>query len=188
MEVTYALTMNDIYRFEAFLKRRRPIRHLGTLPSILLPSGVVLLLALTQSGASLSDPAVWGIALAFLLLWTPLLLWLVRRTGVRRNARALGRVTVRLLRDGLFVAGDLTETKYRWRGISEIADAPKYLYFFISPLVAVIIPKDAFGGVEAVHGFLAHARGLWSSGGESDVPLMPPDSRETWPPPPQRLA
>lgn len=101
------------------------------------------------------------------------LLWLIGypsyyRWTIKRNARriysqsesksVLGAHTIAIGPEGVSERTAVGESRIAWSGIERIEDDDEYLFLYIGPLVAHVIPKRAFKTAEDANAFLHQAQ------------------------------
>ncbi len=185
LEVTYALEKSDYLQYNKFVISRVPALKWQVLfrfffvPAVIGAEFFVLHLAFFYALIFL------GVALG----WVSYLLWVQRRTVIAQaQARpgALGLHTVSLQPDGFYSQSAVQDTRVKWQNITEVADSPQMIAFFLSPRFGFIVPKRAFADPAQAQAFLETARAYRRSAYDGTPPVLP-DAPVSWPPAPQRM-
>ena len=171
MEIEYELTKDDLYAFQwrsAFTSSRA--RRQGWKPYAFL-FVFLLLVGLLQSygpdgfNFSLLNFAVLLIAFPIVALTT----WLTTRITVRRfinktlkeekpERGQLGKHKVVLSETGVVESTAVNESSRTWAGIDRIEQNQDYIFIYVAPLQAIIIPKRAFKDATAAEAFLEFSK------------------------------
>lgn len=104
----------------------------------------LFLLALFVAGPAASDRYVRG----------------VYKTGANRGT--IGEHEIEIDEDGLVERTEVSETRQSWRGVERIDETETHAFFFVSPLMAYIIPKQSIITGDPVT-FIATAKTFWRS-------------------------
>jgi len=116
--------------------------------------------------------AVSRISFGFILVALPivfLLQWLLERWVIKRTIRSLlkderpdrgqlGRHRVVLGEDGLVESTAVNESRTAWAGVDRVEQSPDYIFIYISPATAHVIPKRAFSDPQEAEAFFRLAR------------------------------
>ena len=112
------------------------------------------------------------IGFVFLAVTVPVVLllqWVLERWLIRRFLRqmlkderpgrgALGRHWVVLSDYGVTESSAVNETRTSWAGVDRVEQSADYIFIYITPASAHVIPKRAFTGPEAAEAFYQLAR------------------------------
>ena len=178
MEIEYELTKEDLYAFQwrsAFTSSRA--RRQGWKPYAFLFI-FLLLVGLLQSygpdgfNFSLLNFAVLLVAFPIVALAT----WLSTRITVRRfinktlkeerpERGQLGKHKVVLSETGLVESTVVNESSRTWAGIDRIEQDSNYIFIYVAPLQAIIIPKRAFKDAAAAEAFLEFSKAKSAAAG-----------------------
>jgi YcxB-like protein len=126
--------------------------------ALLTSSRGLFVTAFAAAGASL------GYTL-FLIVYTRWSLnWAVRRILAEgHNKGVLGRHEIEIGPDGVYERTAVNESQQSWAGIERIADDDRYIFIYVQPMAAHVIPKAAFSSPEDASAFLSEARRLSAS-------------------------
>jgi len=106
------------------------------------------------------------------------LLWLIGypiyyRWAIKRNARriysqsesksVLGEHTIAIAPDGVSERSAVGESRIAWSGVERLEEDGEYIFLYIGPLVAHVIPKRAFKTTEDANAFLHQAQSYRST-------------------------
>jgi len=170
-DVEYEITLDDLYAFQwrgvFHSPRGRRLRRNGYLVLVVALVLFALVPAIGADGFRFSR-----IGFVFLAVTLPLVLllqWLLERWLIRRFLRqmlkderpgrgALGRHRVVLSDYGVTETTSVNETRTAWAGVDRVEQSPDYIFLYITPASAHIIPKRAFPSPEAADAFYRIAR------------------------------
>jgi YcxB-like protein len=171
VEVEYEITPADLYAFQwrgvfdsPRGRRARLNVYLGWVLAIVLYSIVP---AIGADGFTISLVNVGFIAIAmpivFLFQWC-LERWLVRR-AIRQLLREerpgkgqLGRHRVVLDEKGLSESTAVGESRTTWAGVDRVEQNRDYIFIYIAPAVAHVVPKRAFADPRQAEAFYELSR------------------------------
>ena len=122
---------------------------------------------ITGDGFTLSPLSL--VFLAVPLLIVLLLQWILERWVLRRvirhllkderpNRGQLGRHRVVLGEDGLRESTAVSESRTTWAGVDRVEQSADYIYIYVSPAAAHVIPKRAFRDTAAAAAFYEFSR------------------------------
>ena len=171
MEIEYELTKDDLYAFQwrsAFTSSRA--RRQGWKPYAFLFIFLLLVCVLQSYGPdgfnfSLLNFAVLLVCFPIVALAT----WLSTRITVRRfinktlkeerpEKGQLGKHKVVLTDTGLVESTAVNESSRTWAGIDRIEQDSNYIFVYVAPIQAIIIPKRAFRDLSAIEAFVDFIR------------------------------
>lgn len=188
MEVTYQLEREDYWQYSKFVVSRVPaLKRQSVLRFFVTPGILSLDLWLFHVGGYWVWTLIFTVALFG--LWAVFLLWSQQRgLKVQLEARigSIGLHTMQLAPDGFREQNAVMECFVKWSKVTEIAESPQVLVFFLGPRFAFIVPKRAFPSPEQAQAFLQTARAYRDGLASGTAPVLPPTG-QVWPPPPQRL-
>ena len=201
MEVTYTLTVNDMWAFHQFHAGKRPLIRLfnGFGTAIVLLVWTLYLWStlrglLIWAHLARHSPWVWPLywqyhhapLLTFLFLTVCLtyLLWGAKFFFRRRLAGAQALrdpVTMRIGPEGILTRAPTQQNHHAWSDVREVSASGCCVFLYIGPATALIVPKRAFQGMAETAAFEAAARSY-----QSDPWVRQPAAAvaEVWPPPP----
>ena len=157
MEIEYEITREDLAAFQWHAvfesprgRRLRRLSHLGWVLVVLLFALVTFIGAdgFTVSPLSLVFLAM-PLVLVLFLQWG-LERWVLRRVirhllkDERPDRGQLGRHRVILGEDGLSESTAVSESRTTWAGVDRVEQSADYIYIYVSPAAAHVIPKRAF--------------------------------------------
>lgn len=168
-DACFELRADDIVRFNRLHVRRTRAGRLALARSLLsLP--LLLLFFVFISLPIGGEPGLFliAVALAFplgLLSW--LLFWRAIRKSARTQVAALppGPSRITLSEYGITDESVDMLTARRWRLVQRLLVGPDGAYFYVSPVMAVLVPARAFDGEARFAGFVAAARSLAKAAG-----------------------
>lgn len=64
---------------------------------------------------------------------------------------------------GIFEKGPFNESRAAWTAVERIVDDDQYVYIYVGPVMASVIPKAAFGSPEMASRFMDQAQALWAA-------------------------
>jgi hypothetical protein len=151
----FDITADDLYAYNLYC-----IRHVPAIRRTSRRVGILLLIIALATLATQLLPGPITIALRLVLLWvglTVLLLaigqlffpgFLIRKQiekGIQRDVykHTLGRQLLSISSEGYAVAVEGLETRRSWALTSDVVTDDRYLYLFVSPRCANIIPRRA---------------------------------------------
>ena len=180
MQIQYALSPDDLWRYNKFVVRRTPSFLLTNLIRLLsVPVGILVLFWSQQFSAWLCLAATAGIAYA----WIPFCLWSGRRTYMKtwqQQPGLLGAHTLSLTTDGVKQTSPNTESLMKWEGFCEIVETPHQVLLFVTKRFAVVIPKHAFSSQAEAAAFLEASKAY-----QNGKPFLMAENSNVWPPPPR---
>jgi hypothetical protein len=94
--------------------------------------------------AFLISSLLWFSMMFMFWLWLP-------RTIYRRNATFKDHFTLSMQDNHMSIQNERGSKSWAWREFSEYLESPKFFHLYFNPRSFFLVPKDAFGGVEAVH-------------------------------------
>ncbi len=131
---------------------------------------------------------VW-IGAAVFGFWLALTTWSRKRAYWKLTEATPGSIglhTLALGPDGIHEQNTVKETIVKWPKVTEIAESPQLVVFFLSPRYGFLIPKRAFPTADGMQAFLETARAYHKSALDGTAPILP-EIGASWPPAPQRL-
>lgn len=189
MEVTFALTPEDLWTFNLYVLRRTP--------SFKLRSGVnfaLLPLCLTAF-CSLAGFGIWQCLLfgaVSAAVWVPFLLWLARwqtARNARKRRAVLDKQTVSLSAKGVRQVNTQADSLIWWTALLEVGESTTQIMFFTDANRAYLVPKRAFSSQAEAQAFLDKARRYRDAAlnGQTVSEEAPAVDTGVWPPPPQSV-
>jgi hypothetical protein len=199
MEVTYQLTPQDIWAFQQFHARRKLLGRIFNGFGMV----IVILVWLLTLGLQIQRLIVWqhlysGLPnfwqvywsfhhsslmyfivytlFVFYILWGTRLIFIYQQRGVQALRE---QVTTRLYSDAILITAPKQNNRLNWADIREIAGNRHYLFFYTSPVTAVIVPRRMFA--DDGMAFEATARAFKS---DPLTAQLPATGGNIWPPPP----
>ena len=171
MEIEYELTKDDLYAFQWRSAFTSPRAKRNAWKPYVVWFILLLLVCVLQSygpdgfNFSLLNFAVLLVVFPVVALAT----WLTTRITVRRfinktlkeerpERGQLGKHKVVLSETGLVESTVVNESSRTWAGIDRIEQNPDYIFIYVAPLQAIIIPKRAFKDVAATEEFVEFIR------------------------------
>jgi hypothetical protein len=155
MKIFYELFAKDMAAFTAYALRHSPgFRRRMWLLRVIVPvcwSAIMYLAASVFFGRYERNYFILpGLGLvAFIWFFTYPSVYLdMRRRQVKKlyesesEQRRLGEHELCLDEEGIFVSAPLGETRLKWSAIEEIAETEHYIFFCISRVAAIILPKE----------------------------------------------
>ena len=157
MEIEYEITREDLLAFQwrAVFEspRGRRLRRLSYLGWALVVLLFLLVTAIGADGFTLSPLSLVFIAVPLLIVF--LLQWILERWVLRRVIRhllkderpdrgQLGRHRMVLGEEGLSESTAVSESRTTWAGVDRVEQSADYIYLYVSPAAAHVIPKRAF--------------------------------------------
>ncbi len=77
-----------------------------------------------------------------------------KATSEGDNKAILGRHTVSLTKDNIFIKTQVGESKYIWSSINKVMQNDKYVFLYVSSINAIMIPVEAFTSNRSLLEFL----------------------------------
>jgi hypothetical protein len=170
MEIEYELTKEDLYAFQwrsAFTSSRA--RRQGWKPYAFLFIFLLLVCLLQSCGPDGFNFSLLNFAVLLVVFpVVALVTWLTTRIMVRfiKNTLKeekpergqLGKHKVVLSETGLVESTVVNESSRTWAGIDRIEQDSNYIYIYVAPMQAIIIPKRAFKDAAAAEAFLEFSK------------------------------
>jgi hypothetical protein len=178
LQIDYENTPEDLYAFQwrgAFdSPRGRRARRIVYLIWVL---AVVLFGIVPAIGAD--GFAVSRISFGFILVAIPIVFlfqWCLERWVIRNVIRSLlederpdrgqlGRHRLILGEDGLIETTAVNESRTAWAGVDRVEQNPDYIFIYVTPATAHVIPKRAFGDSQEAEAFFRLARSRTEAAG-----------------------
>lgn len=123
--------------------------------------------------------AISRINFGFILVGIPIVFlfqWCLERWGIRHVIRSLirderpgrgrlGRHRVVLGEDGVIESTVVNQSRTAWPGVDRVEQSPDYIFIYIAPVTAYVIPKRAFRDPQEAEAFFRLARGFREAAG-----------------------
>jgi hypothetical protein len=171
MEVEYELTKDDLYAFhwrsafESSRARRQAWKPYAFLFILMLLVG--LLQSCGPDGFHFSPLNLAVLLVGFLIVAA--ITWLSTRITMRRfinqilkeekpEKGQLGKHRVVLSDAGIVESTVVNESSRTWAGIDRVEQNSDYIFIYVAPIQAIIIPKRAFKDVAAAEAFVAFSK------------------------------
>ena len=161
MEVTYTFSHEDCLHFIDFWIRRNRRFYIRQIVRVfvLFFTGYVVLLLLSNVALAFA----LGLGAILATICTGSLIWVRRRRMRRVREHLLGDRITRIGPDGVFGRFPQFEILNYWKGITEIAEDDRYLFFFTGRSRAHVVPKRAFATAGSLEQFRDAANSHWRS-------------------------
>jgi hypothetical protein len=156
MKVDLEITHDDLIKFNhyAILKSKYNRRFFY---SFLIATSfiiTVLFFVISPSLLPWSIPSIIIWAAGFSLLWFRVFLSQPSKTNNNDNRKGFtGIHIIEINEQGLREKTEVNDTIHAWKDIKAIEETDEYIYAYIGPLVAHVIPKRTFTDQEAAHRF-----------------------------------
>lgn len=185
MEVTYILTLSDLFDFNKYVAFRQPRFWIGNVLRITFFPTLYLLVSLFLGMKLLTVAALTLLmtgAMTFLAWWT------YRSEVIKGTAAYPGTFqtqTVWIDAAGVHAASELGAGVNSWAAYSEITETDKLICFMHNRIDGIAVPKRAFPHPADAQAFFEAARACWKSAkADGQAPSM--NDNGAWPPPPRR--
>ena len=181
MEITFALLPEELLTYNQFVINRVPAfrLHVG-LRFVSVPFGIVLLFLSQHFSGWICGLAGMSIA----VVWIPFCLWSARfqfLQKVKKQRGLLDKQTVNITAEGVRQITSRVNSLMQWSSFAEIVESASQILFFLDKRHALIVPKRAFGNLEAAKQF-AEAAQRYKAGLDVENAVTPSG---VWPPAPR---
>ena len=162
-EITYQIEAADLKAVSRYVSRNSPQMKRLIVFGALLFAGLSLNFALREKGGiglkALFFTVMFGVHVLVASVIGLIFYFLVHfRTDRGRQPGLLGRHTITLTPDGLREQTDVNDQRALWQGIQRIEANGDYIFIYMQPNAAHVIPRRAFPSPEEAEQFLAAAR------------------------------
>lgn len=151
-QFTYTLEVEDWLAFNQYHARNlASVRRSRQLLQILFPILFVLLAFLALLAGDLGTAVFMAVVAALWLFGLQkFLAWLTQRRLKKIIAGGknswLGLYEAAIIPEAFFSKSGTGEGKYYWRAMEQIVPTDDYIFIYVTPLSAVIIPKRTYNG------------------------------------------
>lgn len=190
MEVTFALTPEDLWTFNQFVIRRTASFKLRI---ALRFASVPLFLIVFCAAAGFATWQCFLFGAVTAAAWVPFCLWSSRwqvtRTARKRSA-VLDKQTVSISAKGMRQVNIQSDSLIWWTALLEISESAAQIMFFSDKQYAFVVPKRAFTSQAEAQAFLDKARRYRDAAltGQTLPDNAPAEDSGVWPPPPRPAA
>ena len=190
MQVTFKLVVNDLKRFDAYVRRGPGLQSVNLLRLVVLGIAVIIGIWTTWGHVQQSHgTSGWGF---FLSAFIPVAVFGIVLSYFRYLTMKQQKTdpllthpqTVYIDRDSVRVATVNSETTYKWSGIFDIGTDDGSLYFLVTKEQGFLVPLRAFATPTDASTFLRTSIGYWKGKAEPETVVV---DTKAWPPPPQTL-
>jgi hypothetical protein len=171
MEVEYELTRDDISAFHAYYRKHPPASHrridpVGALVIWIVCAlyGLALLAAVALGIDSFVVPILIG-SLAGTMMTSHFDNWYLKRRTLRmalengKDAeKILGWQRVVLDAQGMHLTSRFSSSIFLWHGIDKIATTDEHIFFYVTTMLAQVVPLRAFADGRAFDAFADAAK------------------------------
>ena len=165
MQIHYQLTVEDIAAFNVHHSRTSRLSRRRLRLTQLWGIFCTLVVVMIWPRWSSLERALFFLAFcSFWLLAYPVYYpWVIKRNArkiysEKESKGVLGKHSIAIRADGVTERSAVGESRTGWEGIERIAADGQYVYLYIGPLQAHVIPKRAFQNDEEVEAFLQLAQ------------------------------
>jgi hypothetical protein len=167
-QITYEIEIEDLVKYNLYtLRSNRHTRRNLLIVRITVALVLMMLsfLSISVRGITWLDIIIWVFVLVY-FLYAPIfhrgfIARAVRKAHPPEESRGtLGRHTITLTTNGLREESETGESSTLWRGISKISSNDQYIFFYLNPNLAHVVPRRAFPSDEDAERFLETARAL----------------------------
>lgn len=154
MTINYRIEKKDILNFHKYARFHTPEGKRLIYAMIIWFALLALWIASGTDGNYLIKTIAFILCLGISLLFTLFLNWAFthivqwRLYTPEKQKGVLCEHTIILSEDWIIEKTDVNEDRKRWKGVYKIIDYNGYIFIFISPIVAHIIPKRYFQSIE----------------------------------------
>lgn len=160
MKITYDLNQEDFWQFNKYAVMRIPSFRRNLIGNLIAPPfvGAIVL-------SELGIPFIFTASITLILFaTTSLLLLVITRRQIKNlldDSSQLGKHTMTIDLQGLREKNAVSDSAVSWSGVKDITENNDYIYIFIAPHIANVIPKRAFGRSEDARAFFEQAEKFW---------------------------
>ncbi|MGI4792184.1 MAG: YcxB family protein [Janthinobacterium lividum] len=186
MEVTFALTQQDLWEFNSFVIRRvLAFKIRIALRFAIVPLGIIALTGV--AGFQTWQCILFGIATA--VVWVPFCLWSARfhvSRAAHKSLGLLGTQTLKVDGAGLRQVTARVDSLIQWKAFPEVEESASQILFFTDKQHAIIVPKRVFGSLAQGQAFLERAQCCWNAAKNGEtIPDAIANDISIWPPAPR---
>jgi len=162
--VDYVVTQEDLLSFTIYHAQHSPSLRRSRLIYQIAPSAFLGLFALVWLEVGDVIRAVVHLFLCALWLLFGSRYWFWRVKRQRRRILSEGqksypqRQTLAISPAGIWVSSEDTESKMKWSAVEKIVTNEGYIYIYVSPLNALVVPKNMFRSETEYESFVETAR------------------------------
>jgi hypothetical protein len=168
-EITFNIEVSDMKAFQRYHRWHSKSYRRMWIALLVLFFGISLNEAIRAEWAEGSRVllffVMWGIMLmifsVYWLIWLVLVQFRTWKDGARHGI--LGEHTITLTPEALRERTAVNEGTAAWKGIYRIDANASYLFIYLQPEMAHVIPRRAFPTPEAAEEFLATARAYYAA-------------------------
>jgi hypothetical protein len=165
MRVTYDQTVDDLIHFNQFHWRNSPaMRRMYRWNFLGAPfAGFIAAYVMRGESSTLAASTAIGATAGYclFLIWSTRwsLKWAVRKMTTEGHGKGLlGQHDIEIRSDGIHERTDVNDSRQSWAAVERVAESDRYIFIYIGPMLAHIIPKAAFASAEEAASFFSQAR------------------------------
>jgi len=162
--VSYAIEVRDLRAFRDYVRFRTPQGKRVRIATFVLISAVAVLLSTTGTSESIGARVIsFVLSFGIMFIFMKVLNWIFVRIAEWRTLtpeRQKGLLcdhTITLGEDAIVESTSVDEHKKNWSGVDRVVADSNYIYIFLTPQMAHIIPKRAFPSEESAESFFKRA-------------------------------
>lgn len=167
MTVKYTIEANDLRAFRKYVRLKTPQGKRLRTTMMLLIVVLALFLAMTTKLDSLGQQTIYFLlccglffVLSKVINWTFARIAEWRMLTPEKQKGLLCEHTITLAEESIIETTSVDENKKLWNGVFTVVRDEKYIYIFLTPQMAHIIPTRAFSSTDLADSFFKRASEL----------------------------